>query len=118
MSELLDNLRSRGYWRVVIRPGTFIEQRVSNISALYPILQKISVQLRGWGFPHLDSRDQPHIDTDWIGQESEWERYLEVWRFYSEWPVRWCCRDDRGLARSVQMGARSGGLEARSFIEC
>jgi len=40
------------------------------------------VQLRGWDFPHLDPREQAHIYNDWIQQESEWEEFLEVWRFY------------------------------------
>ena len=82
MSELLDKIRSRGYWRVVIRPGSFIGQRVPNISTLYPLLQKISVQLRRWNFPHLDTRAQPDIESDWIGQGDEWDRHLELWRFY------------------------------------
>ena len=82
MSEVLEEIKSRGYWRVAIHPGTFTEKRVANISDLYPILQKTSVQLRGWGFPHLDSKENVQIDSDWIGQESKWHQYLEFWRFY------------------------------------
>ena len=82
MSELLERIKSRGHWHVVIRPGTFSETRIANISSLYPILQKTSVQLRGWDFPHLDTHNPPQIDVDWIGQEPEWEEYLELWRFY------------------------------------
>jgi hypothetical protein len=82
MSGLLGKIRSRGHWRVVIRPGTFVEKRVSNISDLYPLLQKTSVQLRGWDFPHLGTQTELHRDKDWMGQESEWEEYLEMWRFY------------------------------------
>lgn len=82
MSELLEKIRSRGYWKVVIHPATFMEKRVSNIAELYPLLQKISVQLRGWDFPHLDTQTKLHIDKDWIGQDPEWEEYLELWRFY------------------------------------
>jgi len=83
MSSLLDKIRSRGYWRVVIRPQTFVEKRISQITELYPIIQNTSVQLRGWDFPHLDEpHTQTHIDIDWIGQESEWENLLEIWRFY------------------------------------
>jgi len=67
---------------VVIHPATFIEKRVSNISDLHPLVQKISVQRGGWDFPYLDSHTPPHIDVDWIGQEPEWEHHLEVWRFY------------------------------------
>lgn len=82
MSSLLDKIRSRGHWRVVIRPQTFIEKRISQITELYPIIQNTSVELRGWDFPHLDPHAQAHVDIDWIGQESEWEIFLEIWRFY------------------------------------
>lgn len=82
MSVILDKIQSRGYWQVIIRPKNFIEKRVQNISALYPIVQKASVELRGWDFPHIDPHTNPHIDIDWVGQESEWQQYLEVWRFY------------------------------------
>jgi hypothetical protein len=82
VSELLDKIKSRGYWHVIIRPGTFMETRIANIKSLYPILQKNSVQLRGWDFPHLDTHNPLQIDVDWIGQEPEWEEYLELWRFY------------------------------------
>lgn len=79
---LLDRIRSRGHWRVVFRPSTFDQTRVQNIAGLYPIIQKTAVELRGWDFPHVDPHSQPHIDVDWVGQESEWEQFLEVWRFY------------------------------------
>jgi len=82
MSALLDKIRSRGYWRVTIRPKSFIEKRIQNISALYPIVQKASVELRGWDFPHIDQRTNTHIDIDWIKQESEWQQFLELWHFY------------------------------------
>ena len=82
MSELLEKIRSRGYRRVVIRPGNFVEKRVSNISALYALLQKSSVQLRGWDFPHLDTQNELHIDIDWIGQVVDWSYHIELWRFY------------------------------------
>lgn len=82
MSSLLDKIKSRGYWRVVIRPQTFAEKRIAEITELYPIIQNTSVTIRGWDFPHLDTHSQTHIDIDWIGQESEWEIFLEIWRFY------------------------------------
>jgi hypothetical protein len=84
MSELLEKIRSRGYWKVAIHPATFVEKRVSDIAALYPILEKTSVQLRRWGFPHLDTwqQRQPQFGVDWIGQEILWHQFLEIWRFY------------------------------------
>ena len=84
MSEFLKKIQSRGYWKVIIRPNTFAEKRIADFAELHPILQKTYVQLRngGWEFPHLDYRTQPSANKDWIGQESEWEKYLELWRFY------------------------------------
>lgn len=82
MTKLLEKIRSRGHWKVVIRPGRYVEKRIQNISALYAIVQKASVELRGWDFPHVDPHTKPHIDVDWVGQESEWQEFLEIWRFY------------------------------------
>jgi len=58
------------------------KKRVAKISALHPILRRTSVQLRGWDFPHLDDRKTLEFDSDWIGQETKWNQYLEFWRFY------------------------------------
>lgn len=82
MSDLLKKIKSRGHWRVIIRPTTFDEKRVANISHLYPIVERCSVQFRGWDYPHLDTRKPPCIDKDWVGQEFEWEEFLEIWRLY------------------------------------
>lgn len=82
MSELLKKIQSRGYWHVVIRPGTFVEKRVQNISRLIPILEKTRVSLRGWDFPHVDHRTDLSIGLDHVEQNFEWEQFLEVLRFY------------------------------------
>lgn len=82
MSSLVDKIRSRGFWKAVIRPTQFAEKRIPEIHLLQPILEKATVHLRGWPFPFIDPHAQTHIDIDWIGQESEWGHHLEVWRFY------------------------------------
>ncbi len=82
MTALLHKIRSRGYWQAVIRPTTFAGQRIPDISSMYAIVQNASVDLRGWDFPHIDTHSRPHIDVDWVGQESEWDAFLEVWRLY------------------------------------
>lgn len=82
MTDLLSKIRSRGHWRVVIRPGTFKKDRVGEISSLFPLVERSSVSIRGWDFPHIDRRKQPHIDVDWVGQELNWEHHLELWRLY------------------------------------
>ena len=82
MSELLEKIRSRGYWKVIIRPSTFVEHRVAHRSSLLPILEKTSVDFKGWRFPHIDSFRDPDKGADWIGQEIDWIPCVELWRFY------------------------------------
>ena len=82
MSELLEKIRSRSYWKVIIRPATFVENRVPHRSALLPILEKNSVELKGWSFPHIDSFLKLDEGSDWIGQGISWDSIVELWRFY------------------------------------
>ena len=82
MSKLLEKIRSRGHWRVIIWPSTFVENRVPHRSSLLPILQKTSVDFKGWRFPHIDSFRIPDDGSDWIGQEIDWALCFELWRFY------------------------------------
>lgn len=82
MSDLLKKIRSRGHWKVVIRPSKYAEHRIKDISDLLPLLQRLAVKLRSWDFPHIDYRARVHVDLDWIGQESDWEHHKTSWRFY------------------------------------
>jgi hypothetical protein len=81
-TTILNKIRTRGFWRVVIRPSTFQERRVERLADLFPIVKKNSVQLRGWDYPHIDSSQEPRTGSDWVGQESEWDDEIEVWRIY------------------------------------
>src|SRR5207302_263360 len=78
----LAKLRTRGYWHVVIRPTSFEERHISDSADLFPIVEKNSVQLRGWDYPHIDIRRPPDRGSDWVGQECDWEHEIEVWRLY------------------------------------
>lgn len=82
MSALLEKIRSRGYWKVVVRPTTFVEKRVLDKKTLDHILRTTSVSLRGWSFPQVDDGIEPDSGTDWIGREIEYGRFHELWRFY------------------------------------
>ncbi len=82
MPELLSKIRQRGYWQVVVRPLSFVPQRVVDISSLLPMLTKCVVRMRGWDFPHIDQRSTPLYFVDWIGQEAEWQERKGIWRFY------------------------------------
>ena len=82
MTELLEKIRSRGYWRVIIRPVAYIEDRIEHFPDLFGILLRTSVELRGLGFPNLGSHSSVKRHRNWIQQECSLGQYLEVWRFY------------------------------------
>ena len=82
MTELLEKLRSRGHWYVAIRPVTFTEERVPNLLDLPRILERTSVHLRGWDFPHIDTRHDMKRELDYVEQLFEWDMYVEALRFF------------------------------------
>lgn len=82
MSAITDKIHSRGYWRIVIRPTVFLPDRIQ-YKDLLPTLQRVSVQTRSIGFPHIDSY-QPlkYRELKWIGHEFDFLNFIEAWRFY------------------------------------
>ncbi len=79
---VLDKIRQRGYWFVVIRPMAFEEIRIP-YNDLFPIIQNNSVRFRGWDYPHVDGKFQPHRGPDWIEQNYDRDDSLEVWRIHT-----------------------------------
>jgi hypothetical protein len=81
--SLLETIKSRGYWCITIRPSVFDAKRISKITDLAPLLQQCEVNLRGWAFPHLGRDGSARVlQVDFVQDESSWEGYLEVLRFY------------------------------------
>lgn len=79
---LVEKIRSRGHWRVVVRPKHFVERRVPQAASLLPIIERCSVQLRGWDYPHVDRQGRSPRGQRWVGQGTDWSHYVEYWRFY------------------------------------
>jgi len=82
MSALVGKIKSHGYWRVVIRPTSHSDLRIESVTDLFPLVQRLSVHLRGWDFPHINTHTQPAIGDNWAEQETEWEYFLERWRLF------------------------------------
>lgn len=79
---VLEKIRTRGHWRVVIRPTKFEENHIPSDSDLFQIIEWKSVRLRGWDYPRIDYKSQPLRGADWVGQEYEYQDEIEVWRLY------------------------------------
>jgi hypothetical protein len=81
---LLEKIKAVGFIRVVIRP-TIIPESLTIVTAR-EIVQKASVSLRGWDYPHIASRNDDHggyenhaeYAQDWC----DWYHHLEFWRMY------------------------------------
>lgn len=79
-SPLLEDIRSRGYWDVRIRPVTFKQDRLP-LSQLRQVLIRASLNYRGWEFPYITPQ-MPKFGNDWIGLENQQENCLQAWRFF------------------------------------
>lgn len=84
MSEVIDKIRSRGYWDVIIRPEVYKEGRVA-YEQLDEIIVAAVVRMRGWPVPFFDHREQPIRGKNWIGQDIDARvvGHYEAWRFYT-----------------------------------
>lgn len=82
MNQLVNKIRSRGYWRVVIRPSRFEERRIADFSELYSIVQRTAVRTVSKYFPWLDNSQPPEAGADSVGQYVDSSPYLELWRFF------------------------------------
>lgn len=78
-----EKLKSRGYWRIVIRPSKFMEKRIHSLKNCVDIIRDNNVLLRGWDYPHYDSKDTTPGDN-YIDQSFCWEErgHIEAWRYY------------------------------------
>jgi hypothetical protein len=80
--EALDRIRSRGHWRINVRPSGFDHTRIPRISDLVDAVASARVDLRGWPYPYFDQSEPPTILTDHIQQVVSWGTHHELWRFY------------------------------------
>lgn len=83
MSELIEKIRSRGYWETAILPLPYESDRYL-YETLEGVLGRATVRLRGWPVPYVDHSSNLDRGEDWIGQEIEGQvtSHDEAWRFF------------------------------------
>ncbi|MDR3634665.1 MAG: hypothetical protein P4L84_12740 [Isosphaeraceae bacterium] len=77
-------IRSRGYWKVVIRPTVFNQNKIA-FPDLFDLVREKAVRLRGQPYPFVGTYAAAHPTRegqDWIEFEGRFHEYLEFWRFY------------------------------------
>ena len=84
MSEVVDRIRSRGYWDVFIHPEPFRKDQVP-YGDLDGILNQAVVRFRGWPVPFINLRQPISRHQEWIGQDIEDQSpaHEEAWRFFT-----------------------------------
>lgn len=79
--ELIDKIKSKGYWRVEIHPTIFNKLRVPTLGEAQKLVQSCIVSLRGWDYPHWNANTVRNM-SDWVESWEDWQYYIEYWRFY------------------------------------
>jgi hypothetical protein len=83
--DLINKIKSHGYWRINFQPVVAI-QKLKALADCRNIVEKNSVSLRGWNYPHFPQRqsNDTGIETgnNFYQGWTDWECYKEFWRMY------------------------------------
>lgn len=82
--DIREKIKSRGYWKIVIRPSKFAEKRIPSLKDCVDIIRDNKVLLRGWDYPHYDFSKGPLLSDNYVEQSFCWEEHghIETWRYY------------------------------------
>lgn len=79
--ELLEEIKSRGYWRVEIHSTEYQDKRLSSRAAMQNLLSGATVSLRGWPYPYFRAEETTY-NGKWLESQVNWSYYRECWRLY------------------------------------
>ena len=71
------------HWRVNYRPSVFNEGLIASIGACQELVRSTKLSLRGWDFPHYDTRNgKSEVGKNWIGSSIEFGNHMEYWKLF------------------------------------
>lgn len=79
---VLSRIRTRGYWRTIIRPAQFEPERIADLATLTHLVAYSATHLRGWDFPALPRAGNEERGSDWVEYGVDTPARPEYWRFY------------------------------------
>jgi len=85
VNEAVAAIKAKGYWQLVLRPQVYRVDRLRvqpNATNLVQVIASVSVQLRGWDYPHTNLIERIEIEQDCVGQTTSWTHFHETWRCY------------------------------------
>ena len=77
--NVLDKIKTRGYWRINVRPLKYQKNIVDSINDLHEIIEKCQIRYRGWPYPLIK---ESYSGNDYIWGMVNWQNHIEYWRFY------------------------------------
>ena len=82
-SETMHEIKTKGYWRVLLRPNKFSQNLISTLADAKRIVEDNKVVLRGWDYPHV-GRELPAASEDSIESVCNWPEgpVFEYWRYF------------------------------------
>lgn len=82
MNETLNKIKTRGHWKVLIRPQQYVKERLTTLSECKQTIRDCRVLFRGWDSPHWDSHTELRSGLDYVEQDTDWENHIDFWRYY------------------------------------
>ena len=79
--DLINKIKSRGYWRINFHPLIFEKERIKSLRDCIEIINDCCLQLRGWPYPPLNE-EKINAGQDFIENEIDSSHHKELWRFY------------------------------------
>lgn len=77
----MEQIKSRGYWRVALRPNVFVPDAIPRLGILEETVQTCVVQVRGWDYPHWPKAGVARL-ADAIEGITNWEDHKEHWKAF------------------------------------
>lgn len=81
---LLEEIQKVGHWRVNVRP--LADPAMLSLSQCRDIVERSSVSIRGWDFPHISrgegSEGGSVLAGEYVENWTDWMGFKEFWRMY------------------------------------
>lgn len=79
--EVIDKIKSTGYWKIRLHPSDEQLGEYIASTSLKDILSNISIDLRGWDYPHISQESIMRTSENKIACSFDWENHgkIEYW---------------------------------------
>lgn len=81
-SELPVDVLSDPHWRVNLIPSKYNNTSIPTLKECKKIIEKNSLHLRGWDYPHIGNEDEQSRGNNYIDSWSDFFGAREYWRFW------------------------------------